>query len=43
MDGAELLTQTINVDWAFSNGPSVGAFKRKNMRFVSIYMLLDFH
>ncbi|XVE78971.1 hypothetical protein DITRI_Ditri14bG0021200 [Diplodiscus trichospermus] len=32
MDGAELLTQTINVDWAFSNGPSTGAFKRKNMR-----------
>ncbi|XP_012485331.1 RNA-binding protein Y14 isoform X2 [Gossypium raimondii] len=32
MDGAELLTQTINVDWAFSNGPSVAAFKRKNMR-----------
>ncbi|XWS73627.1 hypothetical protein CRYUN_Cryun02cG0144800 [Craigia yunnanensis] len=32
MDGAELLTQTINVDWAFSNGPSTGAFRRKNMR-----------
>ncbi|XP_012464955.1 RNA-binding protein Y14 [Gossypium raimondii] len=32
MDGAELLTQTMNVDWAFSNGPSVGASKRKNMR-----------
>ncbi|XP_022731935.1 RNA-binding protein Y14-like [Durio zibethinus] len=32
MDGAELLTQTMNVDWAFSNGPSTGAFKRKNMR-----------
>nr|KJB83564.1 hypothetical protein B456_013G253000 [Gossypium raimondii] len=31
MDGAELLTQTMNVDWAFSNGPSVGASKRKNM------------
>ncbi|CAL5426073.1 unnamed protein product [Camellia sinensis] len=28
MDGAELLTQTINVDWAFSKGP----FKRRNMR-----------
>ncbi|KAL7174243.1 hypothetical protein ACSBR2_033491 [Camellia fascicularis] len=28
MDGTELLTQTINVDWAFSKGP----FKRKNMR-----------
>ncbi|XP_022752377.1 RNA-binding protein Y14-like [Durio zibethinus] len=32
MDGAELLTQTVNVDWAFRNGPSTGAFKRKNMR-----------
>ncbi|KAE8710584.1 RNA-binding protein 8A [Hibiscus syriacus] len=32
MDGAELLTQTINVDWAFSNGPSIGASKRTNMR-----------
>ncbi|GLT51057.1 hypothetical protein SLA2020_245030 [Shorea laevis] len=31
MDGSELLTQTINVDWAFSNGP-IGAFKRKNAR-----------
>ncbi|GFZ13026.1 RNA-binding (RRM/RBD/RNP motifs) family protein [Actinidia rufa] len=28
MDGTELLTQTINVDWAFSRGP----FKRRNMR-----------
>lgn len=28
MNGAELLTQTINVDWAFSNGP----FRRRNMR-----------
>ncbi|KAA8528069.1 hypothetical protein F0562_035062 [Nyssa sinensis] len=27
MDGAELLTQTINVDWAFSKGP----FKRRNL------------
>ncbi|MBA0690700.1 hypothetical protein Goari_008360, partial [Gossypium aridum] len=24
MDGTELLTQTINVDWAFSNGPNLG-------------------
>lgn len=32
MNGTELLTQTINVDWAFSNGPSTGPFKRKNMR-----------
>ncbi|CAL5350847.1 unnamed protein product [Camellia sinensis] len=28
MDGTELLTQTINVDWAFSKGP----FKMRNMR-----------
>lgn len=28
MNGAELLTQTISVDWAFSNGP----FKRRTMR-----------
>ncbi|KAF8396183.1 hypothetical protein HHK36_017796 [Tetracentron sinense] len=28
MNGTELLTQTISVDWAFSNGP----FKRRNMR-----------
>lgn len=34
MDGSELLTQTINVDWAFSNGP-IGGFKRKNARSVS--------
>lgn len=34
MNGGELLTQTLTVDWAFSNGPSTGPFKRKNMRFV---------
>ncbi|KAK6164110.1 hypothetical protein DH2020_000974 [Rehmannia glutinosa] len=28
MDGTELLTQTINVDWAFSKGP----FRRRNTR-----------
>ncbi|KAK4419590.1 RNA-binding protein Y14A [Sesamum alatum] len=28
MDGTELLTQTINVDWAFSKGP----FRRRTMR-----------
>ncbi|KAK6923502.1 RNA recognition motif domain [Dillenia turbinata] len=28
MNGSELLTQTISVDWAFSNGP----LKRRNMR-----------
>ncbi|KAK1586930.1 hypothetical protein Q3G72_007665 [Acer saccharum] len=32
MNGTELLTHTISVDWAFSNGPSTGPFKRKNMR-----------
>ncbi|KAJ8751169.1 hypothetical protein K2173_016350 [Erythroxylum novogranatense] len=32
MNGSELLTQIINVDWAFSNGPSTGPFKRRNMR-----------
>lgn len=28
MDGNELLTQTIHVDWAFSKGP----FRRRNVR-----------
>lgn len=28
MDGGELLTQTVNVDWAFSKGP----FRRRNNR-----------
>ncbi|KAJ7959723.1 RNA-binding 8A [Quillaja saponaria] len=33
MNGSELLTQIINVDWAFSSGPSViGSIKRKNPR-----------
>ncbi|XP_010536103.1 PREDICTED: RNA-binding protein 8A-B-like [Tarenaya hassleriana] len=32
MNGAELLTQTVNVDWAFSNGPSIGSYRRKNPR-----------
>uniref|UniRef100_A0A2P2KG39 RNA-binding protein 8A n=1 Tax=Rhizophora mucronata TaxID=61149 RepID=A0A2P2KG39_RHIMU len=32
MNGAEFLTQIINVDWAFSKGPSTRTFKRKNMR-----------
>ncbi|KAJ8770940.1 hypothetical protein K2173_022112 [Erythroxylum novogranatense] len=32
MNESELLTQIINADWAFSNGPSTGPFKRKNMR-----------
>lgn len=35
LNGAELLTQTINVDWAFSNGP----FKRRNMRRRYIYIV----
>ncbi|KFK35852.1 hypothetical protein AALP_AA4G045200 [Arabis alpina] len=32
MNGAELLTQNVTVDWAFSNGPSVGSYRRKNLR-----------
>ncbi|KAJ6299479.1 hypothetical protein OIU76_020444 [Salix suchowensis] len=32
MNGGTLLEQIIYVDWAFSNGPSNGAFRRKNMR-----------
>lgn len=32
MNGGELLTQTVNVHWAFSNGPSVGSYRRKNTR-----------
>ncbi|KAK7834953.1 RNA-binding protein Y14 [Quercus suber] len=33
MNGAELLTQTISVDWAFSSGSSAnGTMKRKNAR-----------
>ncbi|KAJ7964062.1 RNA-binding protein 8A [Quillaja saponaria] len=33
MNGAEFLTQIINVNWAFSSGPSVnGSIKRKNPR-----------
>lgn len=31
MDGSELLTQIINVDWAFSHGP----IRRKNTRYAS--------
>ncbi|KAJ4845204.1 RNA-binding protein y14 [Turnera subulata] len=37
MNGADLLEQIVNVDWAFSNGPSSGSFKRKNMRLVPLY------
>ncbi|KAJ6983944.1 RNA-binding protein 8A [Populus alba x Populus x berolinensis] len=32
MTRGTLLEQVINVDWAFSNGPSNWALKRKNMR-----------
>ena len=33
MNGAELLTQTVSVDWAFSNGSFLdGANKKKNAR-----------
>ncbi|CAN8288288.1 unnamed protein product [Cochlearia groenlandica] len=32
MNGSELLTQNVSVDWAFSNGPSVGSYRRKNLR-----------
>jgi RNA-binding protein 8A len=33
MNGAEFLTQTLTVDWAFSSGSSAnGAMKRKNTR-----------
>jgi len=34
MNGAELLTQNVSVDWAFSNGPNAGSYRRRNMRFV---------
>lgn len=37
MDGAELLTQIINVDWAFSHGP----IRRKNARYASLISLQD--
>ncbi|VVB00570.1 unnamed protein product [Arabis nemorensis] len=30
MNGAELLTRNVSVDWAFSNGPSFGSYRRKN-------------
>ncbi|CAA7048500.1 unnamed protein product [Microthlaspi erraticum] len=32
MDGAELLTKNVNVDWAFSNGPTVNPYRRKSLR-----------
>ncbi|ESQ30331.1 hypothetical protein EUTSA_v10011787mg [Eutrema salsugineum] len=30
MNGAEILSQTVSVDWAFSKGPSFGSYRRKN-------------
>lgn len=39
MDGGELLTQTIAVDWAFSRGP----YKRRNARrryVLSVYLCI---
>ncbi|KAF6158995.1 hypothetical protein GIB67_042076 [Kingdonia uniflora] len=38
MDGVELLTQIVTVDWAFSNGP----FKRRNMRKRFVALLSSF-
>ena len=35
MDGAELLTQIINVDWAFSRGP----IRRKNTRYACFFKI----
>ncbi|XP_028798700.1 RNA-binding protein Y14 [Neltuma alba] len=32
LNGSELLTQTIYVDWAFSSGPINGSMRRKNAR-----------
>ncbi|CAL0332037.1 unnamed protein product [Lupinus luteus] len=32
LNGSELLTQTIYVDWAFSSGPIIDSNRRKNMR-----------
>ena len=39
MDGTELVTQIINVDWAFSSGP----VKRRNVRrrYIYIYIFFD--
>jgi len=38
LNGTELLTQTIYVDWAFSNGP----FKHRNMRrrYTSLHLVV---
>lgn len=40
MNGAELLTQNVSVDWAFSSGPNAGSYRRKNLRFVSYSVFL---
>ncbi|KAL0853503.1 hypothetical protein Bca101_058655 [Brassica carinata] len=38
MDGAELLTKNVSVDWAFSNGPNnAGSYRRRNMREVTTF------
>jgi RNA recognition motif-containing protein len=37
MDGTELVTQIINVDWAFSSGP----VKRRNVRRRYIFLILS--
>ncbi|WZY96936.1 hypothetical protein YC2023_069265 [Brassica napus] len=34
MNGAELLTQNVSVDWAFSNGPNAGSYRRRNMSMI---------
>lgn len=34
LNGSELLTQTIYVDWAFSSGPINESVRRKNARYV---------
>lgn len=34
MDGDSILTQIVNVDWAFSNGSFLDGSKKKNPRFV---------
>ncbi|MCI32959.1 RNA-binding protein 8A-like, partial [Trifolium medium] len=36
LNGSELLTQTIYVDWAFSSGPINESVKRKNARYVFV-------
>ncbi|XP_027360023.1 RNA-binding protein Y14 isoform X1 [Abrus precatorius] len=40
LNGSELLTQTIYVDWAFSSGPINESLRRKNARYVSTCLML---